>query len=511
MSGINTGSVGSTDPSQNAGLIASGNEVQETEKPVDRGFSGQNSYSRTEGDQKDTAPASQVPKPSLDKPSEKGESEKATTEVLKAAEQDGDTPVAASLGKSVEQLKKTPLAAQVSTLQGKKAELQKMGFNEAQIDGMTALADPDDPDNSLSSMHSASARMKDLFASDGQQKLSKLYNAFEDTMTRIAAITDIPEDLQKGIQADVTNLTKAVLQNKDLLDIDAATTMITELQSKLQNERIKFDEQTIRIGQMNREEASSKRISQITEAIEKANKAKASGWIGRIFSYIALAVMAVAAIAMVATGVGAVAGGMMFAALALSVTMVASSETNNFMMKIFGDGEGAQAGATAFWTSLSILLSLGAAGAASGAANAASAGAKVAGTAANTAASGASTGASVTATATNTAAKAAATAAKFSSMMDRLKKVAQGVQGAATIGDGAASTASAVYSYQAENLKADALDQKAFMLRIQQSIDDAMEGLQRAIDELQSGYSVATNIIKANHDTKSTLARNLRA
>ena len=117
----------------------------------------------------------------------------------------------------------------------------------------------------------------------------------------------------------------------------------------------------------------------------------------------------------------------------------------------------------------------------------------------------------MTATATNTASTAAATASKMSDMMNKLKKIAQAIQGAATMGDGSAQTASSVYSYQAENLKADALEQKAFMLRIQQQIDDAMEGIQRAIDELQSGYGVAANIIKANHETKSTLARNLKA
>ena len=512
MGGINTNSVGNTDQTKLAGLVSAETEVQEAEKTVDRGFSGKNSYSRTEGDQKDAAPASQIPKPNLDKPSEKGESDKAATEALKAHEQDENAPMAETLGKSVEQFKKKPLANQVSTLQGKKAELQKMGFNEAQIDGMTALADPDDPDNSLSSMHSAPARMKDLFAANGQQKLNKLYNVFDDVLTRFSAIEEIPDDLRKGIQADVTKLTQAVLNNKDLLDIDSATTMITKLQSQLQNERIKFDEQTIRLGQMNRSEASDKRISQIAEAIEKANKARQSSFFGKIFGYIAMAVMFVAAVAMVATGVGAVAAGMMITALALTATMVASSETNNFMIKVFGDSKDAQIGAMAFWTGLSIVLSLGAAGAASGTANAASTASKVAANAASSgAATGASTGASVTATATNTASTAAATTSKMSEMMNNLKKIAQAIQGAATMGDGSAQAASSTYSYQAENLKADALEEKAFMLRIQQQIDDAMEGIQRAIDELQSGYSVAANIIKANHDTKSTLARNLKA
>ena len=511
MSGINTSTVGAGDVTQSAGLIPSGSEVQETEKTVDRGFSGQNSYSRTEGDQKDAAPASQVPKPSLDKPSEIAESDKATNEVLKAAEQDGDKPMTEALGKSAEQRIKNPLGSQVNILQGKKADLQKQGFNEAQIDGMTALADPDDPENSLSSMHSAPARVKDLFAAGGEQKLNKLYNAFEDVFTRFTAIVDIPDDLKKGIQADVTNLTKTVLQSKDMLDIDAATTMITELQSKLQNERIKFDEETIRIGQVQRDQLSSKRISDIAEAIEKANKAKASSFLGKIFGYIALAVQAIAAVAMIATGVGAPAAALMIASLVLSATMVASAENGNFMMKIFGDSKEAQMGAMAFWTGLSLILSLGAAGAASGGANAAAAGAKAASNAASSGAAGASTGASVTATATNTAAKAAATAAKMSKMMDYLKRIAQGTQGAATIGDGASQVAASVYTFQAENLKADALEDKAFMLRIQQAMDDAMESLQRAIDELQSGYSVATNIMKANHDTKTTLSRNMKA
>ncbi|MET4756195.1 hypothetical protein [Endozoicomonas sp. NE40] len=131
MGGINTSSVGNADQTKLAGLVSAETEVQEAEKPVDRGFSGQNSYSRTEGDQKDAAPASQIPKPNLDKPSDKGESEKATTEALKTYEKDESAPLAETLGKSVEQFQKKPLANQISTLQGKKAELQKMGFKRS--------------------------------------------------------------------------------------------------------------------------------------------------------------------------------------------------------------------------------------------------------------------------------------------------------------------------------------------------------------------------------------------
>ena len=391
-----------------------------------------------------------------------------------------------------------------------------MGFSEAQIEGMTSLADPNDENNSLSSMHSSSARMNGLL--EGEGKEAKLFSAFEDVLVKFGAITEIPEDLQKELAADIKALTKAAFNAESPLDVDSATTMLVEIQSKLQNERLKFDQESIKIGQLNIEHRASKIITKIRGAIEKVEKAKNTQLLGKIFGWIAVAVMAIATAIAVAVGavftggvLSAIAITAMVAATTIILTMMISGETGGWMNKIFDglageDKSKVRMGAMIFWTSLVILLSLGGAvagGFAGGAGAGAGAGAS--------AASGASAGATATATAANTTATAASTAAKFASLASKFSKILQVVQGAATMADGASGVANSVYTYQADILRADALEEKAEMLRLQKGVDDAIEAVQRVIDELQQGYSVLTSIIKAEHDTKTTLARKLGA
>ena len=481
--------------------------------PVNRGFSNQNSYSRVEGEE---TIKSQAQPPALDEPKEGAGSDKAANEILKTFEQEKGASQKETIQKSVDDFQKKPLGQQIANLQNKKGELTKMGFSEAQIDGMTSMADPTDENNSLSSIHSSSARMNSMI--EGEGKEAKLYSVFEDVLVKFGALVDVPEDLQKELEADFKALTKAVFNAEAPLDVDSATTMLVEIQSKLQNERLKFDQEAIKIGQLSVEHRSRKIIHKIRDAIAKVEKAKKTQLLGKIFGWIAVAVMAVATAIVVAVGIiftggvlSAIAITAMVAATALILTMMISSETGDWMNKIFDSFAGedkskVRMGAMIFWTSLVILLSLGGA-IAGGFAGGAGAGAAAAGGAA----SGASGGATATATAGNTAATAATTAAKFASLSSKLSKILQVIQGAATVAEGSAGVANSVYTYEADILRAEALEQKGEMLRIQQAINDAIEAVQTVIDELQQGYSVLTSIMKAEHDTKTTLARKLGA
>lgn len=514
MASIGQGSVKTDHASAAPSAAQLGNVEADTEAPpVKRGFSNQNSYSRVEGEE---SVRSQVPTPSLEEPKPGAESDKAASEILKAYDKDQGKPVTESLRNSAETLQQNPLGKQISALQNKKNDLVNQGFSEAQIEGMLALADPTDENNSLSSMHSSSARVKDMVEGDG--KVTDMFRVFENVLVKYSAITHIPDDLKKELDADFTALIKAAFSAEAPLDIDAATTMLVQIQSKLQNERLVYDQETIKIGQINIEQRSSKIIHKIRDAVEKVEKAKKTQLIGKIFGWIAVGVMAIATAIVVVAGavftggilsVAAIA--MMVAATGIIMTMMISSETGDWMNKIFDSFAGedkskARMAAMIFWTALVILLSLG--GAVAGGFAGAGAGAAAAGSGA---ASGASGGATATATAANSAATAASTAAKFSSMAAKFAKLLQVVQGATTMADGASGVANATYNYQADILRAEAMEEKGEMLRMQKMVDDAIEAIQQAIDELQSGYSVAANIIKANHDTKTTLARNLRA
>ena len=264
QSPIKTGPTASTAASANT---AKPGDVEADAPPVDRGFSNQNSFSRVEGD--DTTQF-QSKAPLLDAPKEGSGSDKAASEILKKFEQEKNISQTDGLRQSVDNLQKHPLGKQISALQNKKGDLAKQGFSQAQIEGLTSLADPTDENNSLVSMHSSSARMKGLI--EGEGKEAKLFNAFEDVLVKFGAITEIPEDLQKELEADIKALTRAAFNADAPLDIDSAMTMMTEIQNKLQHERVKFDQENIKIGQVNTEHRASKIITKIRESIEKTGK-----------------------------------------------------------------------------------------------------------------------------------------------------------------------------------------------------------------------------------------------
>ncbi|KEQ18908.1 type III secretion system translocon subunit SctE [Endozoicomonas numazuensis] len=498
---------------------ASFDAVDNDESPVQRGFSNHNSYSRTQGEE---ASKPQVSAPVLEAPAPDAESDKVTNEVLKHYEKEQSqkqTPKSAA--ETVQEQKGIPIRKQTANLEGRRAELEGVGFSKSQIDGMLALADPNDPESSLSAMLSTSARVKSMDAG-GDGKLNQLFDTFEDVMIRFSAITEIPDDLKVELNRDIEAFTKAALNAEKPLDIDSATTMLVQIQSKLQNERLRFDQESIKIGQVAAEQRSSNIIQKIKDSIEKLDKAKKSQLVGKIFGYIALALMAVATVIVAAVGIiftggvlTVVAVSLMVAAMAVMVTMIISSETNNFMMKIFDsfagdDKKNARIAAMVFWAVVMIALSAGAA-VAGGFAGAGGAAASTASSATSGTATGTSTAATVTATGANTAATTASSAAKAATIMTKLAKLAQLIGGASQVASGGAEIGTSVYNYQADTLRAETLEEKAEMARIQQFIDDAMEAIEKAIEELQQGYSVAASIIKANHETKTTLARNLRA
>ncbi len=515
MSSIGQGPV-STDQSSAANQAATG-QVDYSDDSVKRGYSNQNSYSRTSGEE---VIRSQVPKPSLAAPKPNAESDAAAEQVLKDFENNGNKPLLGSLPKSIKQYINAPLSKEISALAGKKADLQSQGFSETQIEAITSLANPDDENNSLSSMHSSSARVSNKLEGDGS--LDKLFNTFTDVVNKYSSIKSIPPDLQAELDADMEALTKAAFNGKQPLDIDSATTMLVQIQTKLQDNRIQFDQENIKIGQVAKEQAHERQIGKIREMIEKVKKAEKTALIGKIFGWIAVAVMAIATVIVAAVGAVFTGGAltiaaisMMVAATAIVMTMMISQESGGWMMEIFDsfagdDKKGARIAAMVFWTAIIIALSAGAA-IVGGAAGGAGAGGAAGSAAANTAATGSSAAATATATSGNASANAATTAAKIASIMSKMTRLLQLAGGAAMVADGGSSVATAVYTYQADTLRADAFSERALLQRIQQSLDDALEAIQTAIDELQSGYSVAANIIKANHDTKTTLSRNLRA
>ncbi|MGB1270567.1 MAG: type III secretion system translocon subunit SctE, partial [Endozoicomonas sp.] len=363
--------------------------------------------------------------------------------------------------------------------------------------------------NGLAKMHSFSARLNGIV--NGDDALSKTYDLFSDVFNKVANITSIPENLQKDLQKNLQAFTSRFVGEERILDVDQATMMLMKIQTQLQDNRIKFDQENIKINQVVKEQASNKRLTQLLAALDKVKEAKKAGLIGRIFGFIGVAVMAIVAIQMVVlaafTGgaTAVIAAALMVAAVGLVITMTVSNETGGWMNKVFGEDADSQRNAMIMWTCIVVVLSIGAA-VAGGAGGGAGAGASTASTATSTASS-----ATVTATAANAAATAASSSAKIAAISAKIAKALQLASAASMVGSGAAEAVNTTYTYEADMLRADAKKLQAKMLFLQQMIEDNIESIQRAIDELQHGYQTITAIMKDNHDTKVTLSRNMRA
>lgn len=497
------------------------------EERVSRGYPPENSVSSTSA-QDDIDPPIKAPH-NLDAPTEGSDSpsEKVLKEISVYAEIENHYKTdseATKLGLLNEFLvenggpdvfggaleRQNPLAKHISTLQSNNDHLLSLGYSEELIDGLLSLADPNDPANSMASMHSFSARVSGRLA--GDDSLGKLSDLFADTLNKVANLKSGPAGLHAELQAELKTFNATFLNSKKQMDVDTATQMLMSIQTKLQDNRLKFDQQNIKINQVEREQISEKRINKILDSIEKANEAKESGQISRIFGYIAVALMAIVMVVMFATGVGSpIAMGLMAAALALTVMMTVSSETGDWMNKGVGQvfetfgasEENAMIGAMVFWSAIILVLSAGGAAAAGGASTAASA-ANVGASGASAAAGGAAGGATVTAQ-VSTAATTTARISKMASMAARFTRLARIAGGGAMVGDGSSSAVSTTMHYQADMLRAEAKELFAWMLANQHIIDDLTEDIRKVIEDMQQVWQVMTGMMKDTNETMTKL------
>lgn len=266
---------------------------------------------------------------------------------------------------------------------------------------------------------------------------------------------------------------KKPILEKPVLNIEDMTRALMEIQTKLQDEQIKFSKEDIKnIMQKNKEE-HQKRLKKIQEHYDKMKKAKKGGVFGKVFGWIATAVLAIAAVAMIATGVGVGAGIAMLAAATIMLMSQISAETGNWMaegladmFEAFGmDREDAMLAGQIFVAVVVTALTIGAG-------------------------VGASTPA-WTSTAANIAAKIA--------------QAAQIVGGAAMVGQGAAAITTSVYTKQAEDARADSKDMLAFMKKLQMMLEDEMERVKEILRKMEEGVDVVMSILSGQQDTKSFL------
>ena len=291
MSSIGQGPT-QTDQAQASGHIAS-QPVDYSDKSVRRGYSDQNSYSRAEAEE---TVKSQVPKPRLDSPAAGAESDAAGQEVLKEFQKSQEKPASDFLREEGKELLKKGLEEGVKNAEKQVAELSsekktKSGDTGSSVargstgesagtagkNSAPATAGADDATATAAATTTATrdaaatakAQAADLPTVEQWDKFAAV---FEDVYVKAGSIKEAPPGLKEEIQAEFAKFTQQALNGKKTLDVDTATTMLMAIQTKLQDNRIRYDQETIKIKQLEYDQQFKDSISSIRESIAKTKK-----------------------------------------------------------------------------------------------------------------------------------------------------------------------------------------------------------------------------------------------
>ncbi|WP_281646113.1 type III secretion system translocon subunit SctE [Parendozoicomonas sp. Alg238-R29] len=178
------------------------------------------------------------------------------------------------------------------------------------------------------------------------------------TFDKVLAIKSAPPELLAELKGATEKLSAAMLTG----NVEDIARMLSEIQTKLQDTRLKFDEQAIRTSRLKRSQIHESRIGKLAEAMKKMKEAKKKVLIGKIFGGIATALAVIVAAATIATGVGAKAGVMLIMAATVMVAMTVSQNSGDWMTNMGGliKDDKAQLAMGIMWAVLAAALSLGA-------------------------------------------------------------------------------------------------------------------------------------------------------
>ena len=434
----------------------------------------------------------------------------------------------------------------------------------------SGLESSDAPAGKLKASKSAGAtQAKDIISLE--QETAEVFD-------KILAIKSAPPEVMEQLKVASHKLSQAVLSG----DIEDIARMLSEVQTKLQDTRIKFDEQAIRTGRLKRQMISQERVNKLSKALKKMEEAKKKALIGKIFGGIATAIMVAVAAVTIATGVGAKAGLMLLMAASIMVAMTVSQNTGDWMTNFGGaiKDDKAQLAIGISWAVLAAALSFGA-GFAGGSSKAAAdtatttvqqtahASAQSAQQSANASAQVAQQSANASAQTTQQAAQQGATVAQETSkaavkaatdtaddvaqqaskvavksaqqsakqtakastdatkevskettkqLADISKKemyfrraahIGRFTQGAATGAEGGAQIDAAQTRYEGEMYQVSAQEDLAMLTKLQLQMEDWMEAITRALQEIQEGQQIASDMLSQTQQNKFTIARNI--
>lgn len=271
----------------------------------------------------------------------------------------------------------------------------------------------------------------------------------------------------------------ALPQSKAAFSVEDMTLILMGLKTKMGEEQQSMSVTDIKKTMTEQQSKAQERVKKIEESIEKMDKAKKGGVFGKIFGWVATIATVVAAAAMIATGVGAVVGGLLIAGAVVSLANQIAQEipaVREWMAKHPAFG----------WAMLAVQVALSIA--------------------------------TVTAalkTAATTAVQAGVEAAKETAKVTAkqvariVANISAMVEAGATAGSGAAGIATSAYNKQASNAQVDAKKIEAELLEAQAAIDDEMRRLRKMLEEAKEGFSIAMNIMNTATQSKQTIAKEM--
>jgi len=297
-----------------------------------------------------------------------------------------------------------------------------------------------------------------------------------DVQMRMAAIESAPPELMKELNGLMGDAERALSMG----NIEDVAAILSRIQTKLRDERIKFDQESLIASKEARESVHAGRVEKLVEAIKKMEEQAKTGVIGKVFGAIATALAMVVGTILIATGVLSKVGVvLMVASMALMAAITISQNSGNWMNKVFGENKIAQMVAGIMWSVLAIALSLGASFA--------------------TAKKGSY----------DLVQQAVDTTTKLATYAKMASHVAKFGAAGAMASSGAADIHAARVGYEGNMYKASATDDLAYMTKMQQHMDDMLEAIERAIKEINEGQEIASGMMREALDSKFSVAKNI--
>ena len=230
--------------------------------------------------------------------------------------------------------------------------------------------DPDKVD--LSAMKQLSPEDLARFQSVKPEKVQMLSDQLADVMAHVEAIESAPREVMDRIRSSANKALSAILTG----DVEDAAQWLMEVQTQLQDTRIKFDSESIRANQLKHKQIHNDRMSKLSKQLDELREAKKMDALMKGLGILALVVTYIIAVVTLITPGGQAAGALLLASAVVMTASMVIQETG-----VIKDKDTALAVSITL-TVLAAVLSLGAGFATSAGAGATTVGSQVARTAA---------------------------------------------------------------------------------------------------------------------------------